>query len=144
MTTDDLTYLPLTITNVGVRGKRTFDPDGKRRLIQACQQPGVSISSMALRAGINANQLRKWIARYQRQALSTFVPVVTSDAHAELTSTRSYSAVSTRPDIDISSPTPPKPAHLAAQLPNGARIELECGGQDIALVRALVEALGAS
>ncbi|HEP8699022.1 TPA: transposase [Pseudomonas aeruginosa] len=106
MTTDDLTYSPLIITNVGVRGKQTFDPDRKRRLIQACLQSGVSISSMALRAGINTNQLRKWIARYQRQALSAFVPVETSDTHAELTSARSYSAASTRSDIEISSPTP--------------------------------------
>ncbi|MBB4865281.1 transposase [Pseudomonas nitritireducens] len=142
MTTDDLSYLPLTVTRV-VHGKRRFDPDDKRRLIQACLLPGVSISGMALRAGINANQLHKWILRHKRQASSAFVPVVTTGAHAELTSARSYSAVSTHPGIEISSPTSPKPARLAAQLPNGARIELECGGQDVALVRALIEALGA-
>ncbi|MBC7415298.1 MAG: transposase, partial [Herminiimonas sp.] len=35
-------------------------------LIEACLVPGVSISRMALKAGINANQLRKWIRSGQR------------------------------------------------------------------------------
>ncbi|HHX0887827.1 TPA: transposase [Pseudomonas aeruginosa] len=76
MTTSDLSHLPLTVINVGKHGKRSFDPDDKRRLIQACLQPGVSISGMALRAGINANQLHKWIMRHKRASSSAFVPVV--------------------------------------------------------------------
>ncbi|MFJ7311527.1 IS66 family insertion sequence element accessory protein TnpB [Pseudomonas sp. NPDC098747] len=79
MTFIDQTYLPLKVVKVGGRGKRTFDPDGKRRLIAACRQPGVSISYMALRAGINANQLRKWIGKSPPSRDSAFVPVSSID-----------------------------------------------------------------
>ena len=37
----------------------------------------------------------------------------------------------------------PVPARLRAQLPNGVTLELECGGRDGALVKAMIEALGA-
>jgi len=56
----DLAFLPLKVIRTGA--------GGKRRLIQACLQPGVSISGMALKAGINANQLRKWILQSRKQA----------------------------------------------------------------------------
>ena len=61
MTEDDLSFLPLKVSRVGPTGKRTFDSHGKRRLIEACRRPGVSISGLALKAGLNANQLRKWV-----------------------------------------------------------------------------------
>lgn len=58
-TQDDLTFLPLRVTHVGVGGKRSFHPVDKQRLIEACLQPGASLSGLALKAGVNANQLRK-------------------------------------------------------------------------------------
>ncbi|MFM0086875.1 IS66 family insertion sequence element accessory protein TnpB, partial [Paraburkholderia sediminicola] len=42
MTEDDLSFLPLRVTRVGVGGKRSFDPADKRRLIEACLRPGAS------------------------------------------------------------------------------------------------------
>ena len=84
MSEAEFSFLPLRVLRVGVGGKRTFEPEGKRRLIEACRQPDVSLSGMALKAGINANQLRKWIRRSeQRKAvlrtLPAFVPVVAVD-----------------------------------------------------------------
>ena len=38
---------------------------------------------------------------------------------------------------------PPLPSPLKAQLPNGVSLELECAGQDAALVKAIIDALGA-
>jgi transposase len=61
MTHDDLTFLPLRVTRVGVGGKRSFDPADKQRLIDACLQPDASLSGLALKAGANANQLRRWV-----------------------------------------------------------------------------------
>jgi transposase-like protein len=51
MTDDDLTFLPLRVTRVGVGGKRSFDPMGKQRLVDACLRPGASLSGLALKAG---------------------------------------------------------------------------------------------
>ncbi|MGF6754816.1 transposase-like protein [Paraburkholderia sp. GAS42] len=51
MPENDLTFLPLRVTRVGVGGKRSFDPAGKRRLVDACLQPGASLSGLALKAG---------------------------------------------------------------------------------------------
>jgi transposase len=89
MTEDDLTFLPLRVTRVGVGGKRSFDQWDKQRLVDACLQPGASLSGLALKAGVNANQLRKWVQlREQSNApvkdgmvvmSSAFVPVVAID-----------------------------------------------------------------
>ena len=128
----EFSFLPLTVVRVGVGGKRTFDAEGKRRLIEACCQPGVSVSRMALKAGVNANQLRKWIRRNARREaarppLPAFVPVITIDD-------------ATRPSpAEMASP----PAHLTARLPNGVTVELACGGEHEPLLRTLLDALGA-
>jgi transposase-like protein len=61
MTEDELGFLPLRVTRVGVGGKRSFDPADKRRLVEACLRPGASLSGLALKAGVNANQLHKWV-----------------------------------------------------------------------------------
>ena len=66
MTEDDLTFLPLRVTRVGVGGKRSFDPADKRRLVEACLRPGASLSGLALKAGVNANQLHKWVQARER------------------------------------------------------------------------------
>jgi transposase-like protein len=42
-----------------------FSSAGKRALIHACLQPGISVAGSALAYGTNANLLRKWIQRYQ-------------------------------------------------------------------------------
>lgn len=147
MTEEDLTYLPLKVVRAGVGGKRTFDSEGKSRLIEACMRPGVSISKMALRAGINANQLRKWIREHKRAnalalgdvgpALPAFVPV------AEINDGAPDMASTTRREVAVPSQRMVPSARLTARLPNGVHIELECGGRDVGIVKAMIEALGA-
>ena len=46
-------------------GRNIYSSAGKRALIQACLQPGISVVGSALANGVNANLLRKWIERYQ-------------------------------------------------------------------------------
>ena len=138
MSEAEFSFLPLRVLRVGVGGKRTFEPEGKRRLIEACRQPDVSLSGMALKAGINANQLRKWIRRSeQRKAvlrtLPAFVPVVAVDGAPP---SMPHDALSRVP---ISVPD----ARLTARLPNGVTVELACGGQHAPLLRTMLEALGA-
>ncbi|WP_250453826.1 transposase [Caballeronia sp. ATUFL_M2_KS44] len=52
----------LAVTLVGRDGKRRYDSQYKLRLIEACMQPGVSVAGLALKAGVNANLLRRWIS----------------------------------------------------------------------------------
>ena len=94
-------------------GRNCYDPQAKRELIEASLQPGVSVAKLALVHGINANLLRKWIGKHQRQALvsgslpssaampAPFIPVVTVSAQR----------------------LPIVPPELAARLPNGVRLK---------------------
>ena len=94
-------------------GRNCYDPQGKRELIEASLQPGVSVAKLALVHGINANLLRKWIGKHQRQASASgsllpsaatpapFIPVVPVSARR----------------------SPTTPPELAARLPNGVRLE---------------------
>ena len=144
MSEAEFSFLPLQVLRVGVGGKRTFEPEGKRRLIEACRQPDVSLSGMALKAGINANQLRKWIRRSERRekeqrSLPAFMPVIAVDSaspSAAATPSMPHDALSHAP---ISLPN----ARLTARLPNGVTVELACGGQHAPLLRTMLEALGA-
>jgi hypothetical protein len=81
---------PLRLEVVGVlrNGRRRYDPASKRRLVEACLQPGVSLAGVAMQHGVNANLLRKWVAGHQQRqrngvavgaidrATEVFVPVV--------------------------------------------------------------------
>lgn len=66
MTIEQVDFLPLQPIRVRSNGKRDYDPAAKQRLVQMCVSSGALVSSMALKAGVNA-QLRKWIGQ-SRQA----------------------------------------------------------------------------
>ena len=52
----------------GRRRRRRHSAEFKAEVIAACKQPGVSIASVALSHGLNANLLRHWIAKHERAA----------------------------------------------------------------------------
>lgn len=153
MTEDDLSFLPLRVTRVGVGGKRSFDPADKRRLVEACLRPGASLSGLALKAGVNANQLHKWVQARERArppighnepvAPSAFVPVVTIDEPTAVMASAPASHRVTRAESSCVSPSSARLARLSAHLPNGVKLELECSAEDVAIVNAMVAALGA-
>lgn len=68
MRIEQVDFLPLQPIRVRSNGKRDYDPVAKQRLIQMCVSSGASVSSMALKAGVNANQLRKWIGQSRQAA----------------------------------------------------------------------------
>ncbi|MGN4195200.1 IS66-like element accessory protein TnpA [Burkholderia gladioli] len=159
MTDTDFDFLPLRVTRTCADGKHRYDPEGKRKLIEACRQPGASLAGLALTAGVNANQLRKWVQLQERrevagvshdaiaQAPSAFVPVVLIDESPA--STLAETALpAPQPSLQREPPRPsPRAAPLArlsATLPNGVVLELECSGRDTSLVTAMIAALGAS
>ncbi|MBB5463638.1 IS66-like element accessory protein TnpA [Paraburkholderia sp. Cpub6] len=151
MTEDDLSFLPLRVTRVGAGGKRSFDPTDKRRLVEACLRPGASLSGLALKAGVNANQPHKWVQTREQcrppvrhdlpVASSAFVPVVAIDEPTALLAPASHRA--TGAESSCVSPRSTRVARLSAQLPNGVKLELECSADDVAIVNAVVAALGA-
>lgn len=156
MIDDEFDFLPLQVIRVCANGKRRYDPAGKRKLIEACLRPGASIAGLALKAGVNANQLHKWI-RLREQANvaavmhdaeaapSAFVPVVAvsnvvpahraSDPEPESHTVMRHEAAHPPQSTPL--------ARLSAQLPNGVTLRLECSGHDAALVTAMITALGA-
>lgn len=153
MTQDDLSFLPLRVTRVGVGGKRSFDPADKRRLVEACLRPGASLSGLALKAGVNANQLHKWVQARERGqppirhdvpvASSVFVPVVAIDEPTPVMASTPASLRATGAESPCVSPRSTRLARLSAHMPNGVKLELECSADDVAIVNAMVTALGA-
>jgi transposase-like protein len=52
------------------RRRRRHSASFKAAVIEACNQPGVSIAAVALANGLNANLLRKWVQRAERSEAS--------------------------------------------------------------------------
>jgi transposase len=148
---------PLRLEVVGVlrNGRRRYDPASKRRLVEACLQPGVSLAGLALRHGVNANLLRKWVIGHQRQqrngvaagaidrATEVFMPVV------ELCGVAGQPEPSAPPPIQhpvhrakAARHTDPPAPRLTVEMPNGVTLRLECSGQDVELVSAMIVTLG--
>jgi transposase len=102
---------PLRLEVVGVlrNGRRRYDPASKRRLVEACLQPGVSLAGVAMRHGVNANLLRKWVTGRPGKAAR---------------------------NADFPGP------RLTVEMPNGVTLRLECSGQDVELVSAMIVTLG--
>ncbi len=152
-----LEFLPLRVVSVGANGKRRFDPQGKQKLIAACLEPGVSVASMALKAHVNANQLWRWIKKSQSEAqthgvsmaveacesgAAAFVPVkLVGDGAPRLLPPQrdgSNALPVSQAGASLSSP------RLVVQLPNGIQLEVQCGAQDTAWMRMVVDALRVS
>ena len=61
-----------------MRQRSSYPKPFKTQVVQECLQPGATVSSVAIRHGINANVIRKWLPLYRDQlpaALPAFVPV---------------------------------------------------------------------
>jgi len=149
-------FLPLRVTHIGPDGKRRYDKRDKQRLIEVCLQPGTSVAGMALKAGVNANLLRRWIRLYEDRRGGTVAEAVAESAPAVFVPVIEVDCVRTKPEAPPSvkpdvlparreavhaSQRPPLPSRLVAQLPNGVSLELECSGQDSALLKAMIDAL---
>ncbi|UCV06194.1 transposase [Dechloromonas denitrificans] len=94
-------------------GRCCYDPQAKRELIEAGLQPGVSVAKLALAHGINANLLRTWMTKHQRQLLAGDSPQRSAAARSPFIPVAPVSAC--RSPIML--------PELAARLPNGVRLE---------------------
>ncbi|NML12805.1 transposase [Sphingobium sp. AR-3-1] len=133
----------LEVVRVTSNGRRYYGRAGKARLIEACLEPGISVARLALEHGVNANQLRKWVRKYQeRQSAngqrstgqlpdsSAFIRVETSPAPAE----RHTGGIAIRSAGLVPS------VRLQASMPNGVSLTLE--GCDAQLLVVMIDALG--
>ena len=154
---DDL--LPLRVIGVNADGKRRFDEREKQRLIEACLQPGVSIAGLALKAGINANVLWRWVRKHStREASLGAAANATGSAPSAFVAVKEILdngalVVPQRPQMAEAMPAPvseeaakvsqraASPSRLVAQLPNGVSLELQCVGEDAELVKAMIAVL---
>ncbi|MCD5997599.1 transposase, partial [Pseudomonas sp. CDFA 602] len=63
---------------IAMRQRTSYPKPFKAQIVQECLQPGMSMASVALRHGINANLVRKWIPLYrdcEATTLPAFVPI---------------------------------------------------------------------
>ncbi|QCF26481.1 IS66-like element accessory protein TnpA [Hydrocarboniclastica marina] len=72
------------MTNVSVtkpyQRRRRFSREFKAEILAQCQEPGASVSRVALDNGLNTNMVRRWISEARRagqasSAASAFVPL---------------------------------------------------------------------
>jgi len=93
--------------------RRRYSEELKAQVMAECDAPDASVAKVAMAHGINANLLRTWMTKHQRQLSACgsprpsaatpapFIPVVPVSAHR----------------------LPLTPPELTAQLPNGVRLE---------------------
>lgn len=120
-------------------GCAIYDPEAKRALVQQCLQPGVSVAATALRAGVNANLLRKWITKHQRAngERATAPPsTLAGDLMPVVLRCDTAAAVNTAPTPSSLAATP---APITIEL-HGARVHV-ASGADPTTLTAVVQAL---
>src|ERR1700674_176490 len=54
-------------------GRRSYTLEYKLDVVRQCSEPGVSVAAVALTHRINANLVRRWIVRHQRELAATAV-----------------------------------------------------------------------
>ena len=120
-------------------GRRTFTLEYKLAVVKQCSEPGVSVAGLALEHRINANLLRRWIVRHQREqaeasgrSAATMLPVTiesTPSPHAPSSTESGQSKRRARP----SAPT------IEIEF-YGARIHVR-GAVDTELLRRVLDVL---
>lgn len=85
------------------RRRRRHSAEFKAEVIAACSQPGISIASVALAHGLNANLLRRWIGEHERAA--AIPPQVSTLSNPASTETQSgFVPVTVAPERDRQEP----------------------------------------
>jgi transposase len=79
-------------------GKRRYDEDAKRALVEQALQPGVSVARLALEHGVNANLLRKWITKYLMEREKGAAPTRSQEIGSDQAASRDTPAAE-KPDL---------------------------------------------
>src|SRR5882672_3106170 len=109
-------------------GRSVYDEQAKAELVAECAKPGASVSRLARQAGVNANQLSRWLREHgdRQRALAVaqepqavFVPVAIQAPLAA---------------------TPAPTLCVQARMPNGVAIDISAC--DLPQTVQLIEAFG--
>ena len=122
------------LSGVGAGPRRRRSAAERRRVVEETLEPGASVAKVALRHGVNANQVFQWRRLYRDGKLGT------APANAI-----KLLPVSVAEDEDLakSEPlevVPPSAGAIHIELPGDIRISLE-GSVDPAVVRAVLKSL---
>lgn len=116
-------------------GRACYDKEAKRELIEACLRSGISVARVALVHGINANLLRTWITRYQRQRERGLQTPESEVQPGAVAVTRSPFV----PVVEMRSVNAVGRVRLGAQLSNGIKLDLsEVGGDELSSILQLL------
>lgn len=111
-------------------GRCVYDEASKVELVAECAKPGASVSRLARQAGVNANQLSRWIREQgqggRRRATNRDV-VATPPAFVPVA-------------VETSVPSAASTLSIQARMPNGVVVEL--AGCDLTQAGQLIQALG--
>lgn len=111
-------------------GRSVYDQAAKAELVAECAKPGASVSRVARQAGVNANQLSRWIREQgqggRRRAVNRDV-VATPPAFVPVA-------------IETSVPSAAATLSIQARMPNGVVVEF--AGCDLTQAGQLIQALG--
>jgi transposase len=123
-------------------GRCQYDPQVKQELVRRCIPPGVSVARIAMQHGVNANLLRVWIAKAQKQNdidTPSAAAFVATSAVASARGTKAQATSPTFVPMRIQTPTAPpthpcatgaqptgmQPTGMQVRLPNGVQIGLD-------------------
>jgi transposase len=124
-------------------GRSVYSRGGKRALIAACAQPGASVAAIAMAHGVNANLMRKWIARDQAKRAPRAAPKQAQATLLAIEVAPAASGGSAGASVPLLT-KPPAPTLARAGLSieiEGARIVVESAAIDRAALRVVIDCL---
>ena len=134
-------------TRVGQRPRRHRTDEEKRRIVEETLVAGASVSVVARRHDVNANQVFTWRRQYQRGALGggeALVPVGVIGAGgmvstiSDLTKPQAARLPETCPQPVLSVvATPKQPKMIEVELRGGTKIRIDAGVKGSALQQVL-------
>lgn len=113
-------------------GRCVYDKSAKAEFVELCLRPGISVARLAREAGINANQVSRWIRDHGHGRKRASIAPSTSPFVAVPVMATPRRVVREVEDVHDMS--------VQAKLPNGVTIELR--GVDLSQLADVVQALG--
>ena len=121
-------------------GRRTYTLVYKRDVVRQCREPGVSVAAVAMQKGMNANLVRRWIVRRQRELVAASAKPPPAMLPVAIDATATASLLEAGTDGNASSkPKRATAATIEIEL-YGARIHLR-GGVDADALRSVLDVL---